>query len=401
MSMPRTSIRVPGFRFAGVAAGIKASGAKDLALVVADRSAVAAGVFTTNLVKAAPVVISRLRIRGGSARALVINSGNANAATGEQGRRDAIETTRLVSDALGVRTGEVLVCSTGVIGRPLPMDRVRAGVSRAVAALAERGVEAASEAILTTDTRPKRSRRRVAVGGRSVTVAGFAKGAGMIDPRMATLIACVFTDAVISAPALRLLLRDACESSFHRITVDGDRSTNDTLLALASGRAGGPTLAPGKPGWTAFAAAFTAVARELALAVVGDAEGWTRTLEVGVRGARSDVDALRAARAIAKSPLVKTAVNGADPNWGRILAAAGYSGARFDPGRAAVSIGPVKLYDRGKVAGPGPLTRASRLMKTRELVPLTVDLAAGRAGATVWTSDLSVEYVRINADYTT
>ncbi len=401
-SKPSRPIVVPGFRFAGVAAGIKANGASDLALVVADASASAAGLFTTNRVQAAPVRVSRRRVKSGRARAIVVNAGNANAATGAQGTADALATTALVARAIGARPDDVLVCSTGVIGRPLPMDRLLAGIPRAVSALSPRGFEAASEAILTTDTRPKRALRRVTLpDGRRVTIAGFAKGAGMIDPRMATLLAFVLTDAAVDPRALRLLLREANEQSFHRITIDGDRSTNDTVLALAGGAAGGAPLTPGKRGWRELAAAFGDVLHDLALGVVADAEGWTRTLEVGVRGAKSERDALLAARAIAGSLLVKTAVHGADPNWGRILAAAGYSGASFDPARAVVAIGPIKLYDRGRPAGPAPLADASTLMKTRALVPLSIDLAAGTAQATVWTSDLSAEYVRINADYTT
>ncbi len=396
------AVVVPGFRFAGIACGIKATGASDLALIVSDRPASAAGLFTTNLVQAAPVVVSRKRAASGLARAIVVNSGNANAATGARGAADALATTRCLAGALGVRESQVLVCSTGVIGRPLPMERLLGGIPRAIGALSERGLEAASEAIMTTDTRPKRASRRVTLpDGRRVTLAGFAKGAGMIDPRMATLLAFVVTDAPIPPAVLRGLLRQANEQSFHRITIDGDRSTNDTVLALANGAAGGKPLEPGKRGWTEVADGFSAVMRELALGVVADAEGWTRTLQIEVTGARHERDALAAARAIAGSLLVKTAVHGADPNWGRILAAAGYSGARFDPARAVVSIGPVKLYDRGRPAGPGSLSRASELMRTRELVPLRVDLAAGRARTTVWTCDLSAEYVSINADYTT
>ncbi|MBK7972156.1 MAG: bifunctional glutamate N-acetyltransferase/amino-acid acetyltransferase ArgJ [Deltaproteobacteria bacterium] len=393
---------VPGFRFAGLACGIKASGAADLALIVSDLPASSAGLFTTNLVQAAPVVLSRRRVRSGKCRAIVVNSGNANAATGTQGLADAVATTSCVARSLGLRDSEVLVCSTGVIGRPLPVARLLAGIPAAVGALSERGLEAASEAIMTTDTRPKRASRRVVLpDGRRITIAGFAKGAGMIDPRMATLLAFVVTDAPVPPPALRTLLRAANEESFHRITIDGDRSTNDTALALANGAAGGASLMPGKRGWKELASGFTAVMRELALGVVADAEGWTRTLEVGIAGARNLREALAAARAIAGSLLVKTAVHGADPNWGRILAAAGYSGARFDPARAVVSIGPVRLYDRGRPAGPGPLARVSQLMRARELVPLRVDLAAGTAHTTVWTCDLSAEYVSINADYTT
>ncbi len=395
-------IVVPGFRLAGVAAGIKASGAPDLALVVADAGASAAGLFTTNRVQAAPVQVSRRRVGKGRARAIVVNAGNANAATGAQGMANALATAAQVARAIGAGPEEVLVCSTGVIGRPLPMDRLLGGIPRAVSALSPRGFEAASEAILTTDTRPKRAVRRVTLpDGRRVTIAGFAKGAGMIDPRMATLLAFVLTDAAVDPHALRLLLRETNEQSFHRITIDGDRSTNDTVLALASGAAGGAALAPGKRGWRELAAGFSLVMRDLALGVVADAEGWTRTLEVAVRGAKSERDALLAARAIAGSLLVKTAVHGADPNWGRILAAAGYSGARFDPARAVVAVGSVRLYDCGRPAGPALLARASTLMRTRELVPLSIDLAAGAAHATVWTSDLSAEYVRINADYTT
>lgn len=396
------AVVVPGFRFAGIACGIKATGAADLALIVSDRPASAAGLFTTNLVQAAPVAVSRKRVASGLARAIVVNSGNANAATGARGTADALAATRCVAGALGVRDSQVLVCSTGVIGRPLPMERLLGGIPRAIEALSDRALEAASEAIMTTDTRPKRASRRVTLpDGRRVTVAGFAKGAGMIDPRMATLLAFVVTDAPIPPAALRGLLRESNEQSFHRITIDGDRSTNDTVLALANGAAGGRAVEPGKRGWTEVAAGVSAVMRDLALGVVADAEGWTRTLQIEVTGARHERDALAAARAIAGSLLVKTAVHGADPNWGRILAAAGYSGARFDPARAVVSIGPVKLYDRGRPAGPASLARASQLMRTRELVPLGVDLAAGRARTTVWTCDLSAEYVSINADYTT
>jgi glutamate N-acetyltransferase/amino-acid N-acetyltransferase len=394
---------VPGFRAAGVVCGLKTTGALDLALVTSQAPCAAAGVFTTNRVKAAPVVYDQqvLARNPGAIRAVVANSGCANACTGRQGQYAAADMARLVADRLGCGPESVLVMSTGVIGQPLDMAKVAAGVPAAVDRLSADGGPDAARAIMTTDTRPKTAALRLPLGGRTVTVAGMAKGAGMIHPNLATMLCLITTDAAVTPPALDAALRRAVEQSFHRITVDGDTSTNDTVLLLANGLAGNqPPLETTGPDFDAFCQALTAVAVDLARQIVRDGEGATRFVTVQVRGAASDADAWQAAMAVARSNLVKTALFGMDPNWGRVLAAVGYSAARtVDPDRLALWFGDLALVRDGQPL-PADETRTRAILEQPEVV-ITVDLGLGDGAATVWTCDLSYDYVRINAAYRT
>lgn len=391
---------VPGILAAGVAAGIKPSGKKDLALIYSSAPARAAAVFTTNQVKGASVLVSMEHARGGVARAIVASSGCANVCTGEQGVRDAREITRLVGDLLGVPPRQVLVAATGVIGPPLPMDRIRAALPRLVKALSPQGGRSAAEAIMTTDTRPKEAALRLEIDGRPVTLGGIAKGVGMIEPHLATMLCFIATDAVVGSQALRAVVRRAVEGTFNRITIDGDQSTSDTVAVLASGLAQNAPLEPGGRGLRHFARGLEALMGRLARALVADGEGATRLVTVAVRGAVTRRQALLAARSVANSLLVKTAINGQDPNWGRIMMALGKSPARVDQDRVALAFGGEAVVEGGV------LREAARLDKVREVLSqpeytITIDLGLGRGEARVWTSDLSEEYVRINAKYTT
>jgi glutamate N-acetyltransferase / amino-acid N-acetyltransferase len=387
-----------GFRAAGVSAGIKANGNPDLMLLVADAPAQAAAVFTTNKVVAAAVSVSKTHLQrsGGAIRAIVVNSGCANACTGDQGLRDAGEMTAATSRLVGCPVEQVLVASTGVIGVNLPMDRVRAGLPAAFDALgADRG-SAAARAIMTTDLSPKECAATIVVGGRTASVGGMAKGAGMIEPNMATMLAFVTTDALVPAALLDRALRAAVDCSFNAITVDGDSSTNDCVMLLASGASG---LAIDEASYAAFLEGLTAVCRELALAIVRGGEGATKLVTVNVTGAASGDEARRAAKVIANSLLVKTAIHGGDPNWGRLICAAGRAGVALDASRAAVTIGPLVLFENGQPHDDRAPAAADYLKGTE--LTIGVDLGAGGASSTVWTCDLSAEYVRINADYRT
>ncbi|HYM90979.1 MAG TPA: bifunctional glutamate N-acetyltransferase/amino-acid acetyltransferase ArgJ, partial [bacterium] len=381
-----------GFVASGVHCGIKPQG-KDLALVVSRVPAAAAGVFTTNKVKAAPVLLDMERIRSGQGRAVLLSSGNANACTGEQGLRDAREMAHLVAEHLQVPEDLVYVCSTGQIGVPLPMEAIRRGVPEAVRLLGPDGT-AAAEAILTTDTGPKAGAVQVMIGQQVVTVGGMSKGAGMIHPQMATTLTVLTTDAAVAPAVLQAVLRRAADQSFNRITVDGDRSTNDTILVLANGEAGAPEVTGPGEALDALQAALNAVTVRLAKAVAQDGEGATKLVEITVEGAQTDEDAERAAFAVANSPLVKTAIHGAGANWGRIMAAVGYSGAEVQPDRVTVRIGPVVVAERGTLAGgPERLEQAGEHLMGQD-VRVGVDLGLGRGIATVWTCDLSEEYVK-------
>ncbi|HQZ38796.1 MAG TPA: bifunctional glutamate N-acetyltransferase/amino-acid acetyltransferase ArgJ [Vicinamibacterales bacterium] len=388
-----------GFRAAGMHCGIKASGAADLALVVSDLPASAAAVFTLNLAKAAPVLVSQdqLARSGGRARAIVTNSGCANACTGPQGLDDAREMVRLTAAALACPETEVLVASTGVIGVALKMDAVRAGVPRVVAALNAEGGAHAARAIMTTDPFPKEAAVQTGTDFGTIRVGGMAKGSGMIEPRMATMLGYLTTDATVDPGMLYRALSEACRGTFNAITVDGEPSTNDCVFALANGASG---VVIDEALYPALVEALKLVAHELALSVVRGGEGATKLVSITVTGAATDADAWTAARAIANSPLVKTAVHGADPNWGRLIAAAGRSGAAFVLDRARVRIGPLVLFEQGRPFDERAPQAASYL-QGRELA-IEVDLGAGgRFSATVWTCDLSAEYVKINAEYRT
>jgi glutamate N-acetyltransferase/amino-acid N-acetyltransferase len=396
-----TPIRVPGFRFAGVACGIKGSGKLDLALIHSEVPAVAAGMFTRNRVKAAPVVIAARHVRRGRAQAVLINSGNANACTGAAGMRVAIAACRQTGIALGVSPYDVLPCSTGKIGVALPAVPMVRGIDAAVRALDAGGLWRAAHAMCTTDAFPKVAVRRVRLGTRTVTVAGLAKGAGMIAPDMATLLVCVLTDARVAAAPLRAMTADAVARSFNAITVDGDMSTNDTVLVLANGVAGNPPLVATSIAGRRFATALTDVMQTLADMVVDDGEGATKRVRIEVTGAPSITTARRVARSIAESQLVKTALYGGDPNWGRIVASAGYAGVPLRPERVSVRIGGVTVLRRGEPGVPSALRRAAAVMR-KHVFEMVVDLGVrGRGVAAITTSDLTPAYVRFNSAYST
>jgi glutamate N-acetyltransferase/amino-acid N-acetyltransferase len=387
-----------GFRAAGISAGIKANGKPDLALLVSDAPAQAAAVFTTNKATAAPVVVSRehLSRSGGLARAIVINSGCANACTGADGLAAARDMATATAGLAGCPVEQVLVASTGVIGVALPIDKVRVGLPVAFKSLgADQGPQAA-RAIMTTDPFPKEAATRFAVGGRDAAIGGMAKGSGMIEPMMATMLGFVTTDAAVPKPLLERALRDAVHDTFNAITVDGECSTNDCVMLLANGASG---LTVDDSSYSAFATALTSVCRELALGIVRGGEGATKLVTVVVSGAASPDEARRAAKAIANSPLVKTAIHGGDPNWGRLIAVAGRAGVEFVLERAAVRIGSIVLFDNGRPHDERAADAAAYLGGTD--LTVAVDLGAGTASSTVWTCDLSAEYVRINAEYRT
>jgi glutamate N-acetyltransferase/amino-acid N-acetyltransferase len=386
-----------GFSASGVRAGIKASGL-DLALLVSEVPASAAAIFTTNRVQAAPIAVSRAHLQrsGGVARAIVVNSGCANACTGEPGldsaRRMASETARL----LACPDEQVLVASTGVIGVDLPIDRIADSLPRAVAALGVEQGALAARAIMTTDPFPKEACARLDLGGRPASVGGMAKGSGMIEPMMATMLAFMTTDASVPASLLQRALREAAHDTFNAITVDGECSTNDSVMLRANGRSGAVVDDASYP---EFLRGLRAVCLEMATGIVRGGEGATKLIKVDVSGAISEAEARRAARAIANSPLVKTAVHGGDPNWGRLIAVAGRAGVDIELARAAVAIGPVVLFENGRPHDERA-PDAARYLQGAD-VAVSVDLGVGRASATVWTCDLSEEYVRINADYRT
>jgi len=388
-----------GFRASGLHSGIKASGKPDLSLIVSDTPASAAGVFTVNLAKAAPVYLCQdhLATSGGRAKAIVTNSGCANACTGPQGVADAQEMARITANALGCSEDQVLVASTGVIGVNLKMDKIRAGVPQAVSQLAADGGAAAARAIMTTDPFPKEYAVEVTTESGSFRVGGMAKGSGMIEPRMATMLGYLTTDAAVDPVMLSRAVIEAARYTFNAITVDGEPSTNDCVLALANG-ASGVTINDNL--YPALFEAFRAVAHELALGIVRGGEGATKLIAITVTGAATGGDAWMAARAIANSPLVKTAVHGGDPNWGRLVAAAGRSGAKFVLDGARVQIGSLVLFENGRPFDE-LAPKAAEYLTGKDLA-ITVDLGAGGSHqATVWTCDLSAEYVKINAEYRT
>ncbi len=387
-------INIGGFRWGSAAAGVKKAGSDrpDIGLICADDVVAATGVFTRNRVVAAPVLVSRQRLRGGRLRGVVVNAGNANACTGAVGLRDAEEMSAIAASACG--GGDFAVASTGVIGVPLPMQRVRAGIARAADALADDGFEAFSRAILTTDKGPKSHVAQV--GG--FTVAGCAKGAGMIAPNLATTLGFIVTDGPADGVWLRKVLRAEAEATFNRVTVDGDTSTNDSLFLLASGTAGGPRVGEDRRGQL-LRGAIHEVLDALATALVRDGEGATKVVEILVVGAPSEGAAVQVARTIANSPLVKTAIGGADPNWGRVLAAAGRAGVAVDPGRMDLDIGDVPMVRRGVGVVTSESEAAAHAIMTQASYRMKLDLHAGRAQAAVKTCDLTHEYVSINADY--
>jgi glutamate N-acetyltransferase/amino-acid N-acetyltransferase len=389
---------VPGILAAGISAGIKKAHVPDLALIVSEEPAVIAGVLTRNKIVAAPVVLSRSRLRAGMARAIVANSGNANACTGRKGMDDARETSALVAKLVGCPAQQVFIGSTGVIGKPLPMKRIRAAIPRLVAKLSRQGGADSARAIMTTDTQVKMTAATDRIGGLQITLGGIAKGSGMIHPDMATMLCYLATDARISKVGLQRALRIATEESFNRIPLDGDTSTNDMVLCLANGVAGNQAFDAGSSDAGRFQALLNEVCRDLAKMIARDGEGATKFVELRVTAARSQADALRVANTIATSSLVKTAWFGEDSNWGRIMAAIGRTGVSVVEKRIAISYGDVPVVRGGISLGPTAEEQANDVLKKPEFT-LTVSLGQGHASVTVWTSDLSVDYVKINASY--
>jgi glutamate N-acetyltransferase / amino-acid N-acetyltransferase len=389
---------IPGFRFAAVAAGLKKTGAPDLALMCADEPAAAAGVFTTNRVKAAPVVLSRRRLRAGRAQAILVNAGNANACTGPEGLEDAEVCTKGVAGLLKIPERLVLPASTGVIGQPFPLEKITQALPKLAARLNPQGFPEAAEAILTTDTRPKTALLREKIEGREVTLAGLAKGSGMIHPDLATLLVFIFTDAAASPKVLKTLLKRALPVSFNRITVDGDTSTNDTILLLAGSRAGNALIEKEGPAMAALGEMLNQVMGDLASQVVADAEGARHMFRVEVRGAATAAEARKAAVTVALSPLVKTAMAGEDVNWGRIMAALGRSGARFDPEQVEIAYGDALVAQKGRGLGAEAEAWAQKVIQAGAF-NLTINLHNGGFTDYYETCDYTEDYIKINASY--
>ncbi len=390
------SIHCNGFKAAGVASGLKKKGGKDLGLIFSETPANAAGAFTRNLVKAAPVILDMERIASGVCQALIVNSGNANCCTGEKGFRDAETMAALAAEQVGVSPDLVLVASTGVIGQPLAVEKIAAAAPALADALRPDGFSDLAEAIMTTDTFPKTASAGGELGGKEFTIIGLAKGAGMIRPDMATMLCFVCTDAAAAPEVLKEVLAQAADRTFNRITVDGDTSTNDTVILLANG-ASGAQVNDG-PGKRTFQNALDRVMDDLARMIVKDGEGATKCVEIRVTGAISDADARKAADAVANSNLVKTALFGQDANWGRIIAAVGRAGIPMDPRTVDIYFDTVMMVQHGEGLGDAAETAVSDVLKKPEFT-ITVSLNMGHGEAAVLTCDFSLDYVRINADY--
>ncbi|MDI6757354.1 MAG: bifunctional glutamate N-acetyltransferase/amino-acid acetyltransferase ArgJ, partial [Endomicrobiia bacterium] len=385
---------------AGTRCGIKKKNKKDIALFYSDRPCAAAGVFTQNAFKAAPVTVSKSRV-GGQCRAIIANSGNANACTGERGIKDARATCRKIATALGIKPAEVLVASTGVIGQFLPMSNIRRGV-KILAAKVKKGLgdpASAAEAIMTTDTFPKTASASFSAGGKTSTIWACAKGSGMIAPNMATMLSFILTDAAATKAALSSALKAAVAVSFNRLTVDSDTSTNDTVLILSNGAAGNRPIKKGGRDFAVFCAALEKLCARLAETLASDGEGATKLIIVNVAGARNETDAARAAKCVAESPLVKTAVYGRDANWGRVVAALGRSGAAVEPAKTAVAFGGLSVFKRGRPSGFSE-SAAAKILSSKK-VEINIDMGIAKGAARYFTCDFSEGYVKVNAAYRT
>ncbi|NOT22257.1 MAG: bifunctional glutamate N-acetyltransferase/amino-acid acetyltransferase ArgJ [Nitrospiraceae bacterium] len=400
---PTTSLRCgvtapQGFLAAGIHCGIKKTGILDLALVVSEHSGPIAGVFTRNQVIAAPVIVDRLHLRKGIGRAILVNSGNANACTGAKGLAAAQQTATLLAQRMGVPQHHIFIGSTGVIGRILPVSKIVAGIPPLLARLSDRGGLDAARAIMTTDLRPKSIALQDTIGGRLITIGGMAKGSGMIHPNMATMLGYFTTDVSITAHALQQALTLAVNESFNCISVDGDTSTNDTVLCLANGRAKNPTIKEGTAAFRRFLSLLTEACQSLALAICRDGEGVTKVVKIEVTGATTVATARQVAHTIATSNLVKTALFGEDANWGRVMAAIGRAGVPITPSKISVLFGGIPMVQRGVGLGLSAERKIAKVFRQKEF-PITVGLGQGRHRAHIWTTDLSFDYVRINASY--
>lgn len=388
-----------GFSAGTAECGIKHTGRPDLTIIVSDRTASCAGMFTTNRIKGAPVLVSRRNVQNGAARAIIANSGNANTCNGEDGLSAAVAMTVETARLIGCDPSDVLVASTGVIGRPFPIEKVVSGIPRAIAGLSPDGGALAARAIMTTDTVPKETSVEFDSGEVPIRIGAIAKGSGMIRPDMATMFCFITTDADIEPSALRKALRHAVSASFNCITIDGDMSTNDTVVVLANGRAGNPTMKSRSRTFDAFTEALTEVCLRMAKALVRDGEGATKFISIRVSGAASKEEARQVGLAIANSPLVKTAFYGNDPNWGRIICAAGYSGVAVDESLITIAINGSMLFDTGRVI-PIDDAEMRKKLSDREIL-VEIGLGMGQAESTTYTTDMSHDYIKINAEYTT
>lgn len=388
-----------GFKAAGVNAGIKKSGNLDLALIYTEKEAAVAGVFTKNAVAAAPVIVSREVVKGGKAHAIVANAGCANACTGETGLANARKMAALAAAEVGCASDEVLVGSTGIIGVNLPMDKLEAGIKAAAAELSEDGSKNAGNAIITTDTYSKACSCEVEIGGQAVRFGAIAKGSGMIQPNMATMLCYITTDANISSQLMQKALSEIVEVSFNMISVDGDMSTNDTVLVLANGASGAAEITDGSPEYDKFYATLKEICQELSKRIAADGEGATKFLTINVSGTKTFEDAKTVAMSIAKSPLVKTAFFGEDPNWGRVICAVGYAGIPMVPEKTVIKFGGVPVYANGLGAEFNE-DDIHKVMAEHDIV-IDVEMGMGDAKATVWSCDFSYEYVKINGEYHT
>ncbi len=389
---------VPGFLASGIYAGIKKVEKKDLALIFSEKQCTAAGLFTKNEVKGAPVIISQRNIKKGAGQAIIANSGNSNVCTGKQGIKDADEMAALTAKALSIKPNLICVASTGVIGEPLPMEKIRNGIANVVSKISREGGRDAAEAIMTTDTFLKEKAVQIEINGKAVTIGGIAKGSGMIYPNMATMLAFIGTDAKIASGDLKRALKAAVDKSFNMTTVDGDTSTSDMVICLANG-VSGVSITKSK-GYKAFQEGLSYVCKELAKMVVKDGEGATKFVEIKIKGAKTFNDAKKIGMAIANSNLVKTALFASDANWGRIMCAIGYSGVRIKDNKIDIFFDNVKMVGNGVGLGKDAEREATEALKQKEFA-ITIDLRLGKAEAALWTCDFSYDYVRINAAYRT
>ncbi|NOX19894.1 MAG: bifunctional glutamate N-acetyltransferase/amino-acid acetyltransferase ArgJ [Nitrospirae bacterium] len=400
MPLQRNKTPVPaGFKFSAVSADIKYKNRNDLALIYTERPATVSGAFTTNLVKAAPVVVTKRHLRTATARAILINSGNANACTGQRGINDALYLIKNLSKELGIANQDVLVSSTGVIGTPLPVERMKAKIPELINGLDTGSIEDVAEAIMTTDTFPKLTHTHFRKGKKLYTITGVAKGAGMIAPNMATMLSFVVTDLPVAGRALKLAVKEAVAETFNCITVDGDMSTNDMVIVMANGAAGGTVLDEQSRYFKNFKRSLTELMDTLARMIASDGEGATKLIIIRIKGAKSKSDARKAALTIANSPLVKTAIYGHDANWGRIMAALGRSGTRIKEGLISIRINNIEIVKNGIATGRDP--EAGQSIKNSTEVFIDINLSSGPHHIRVYTCDLTEEYIRINAEYRT
>ena len=388
-----------GFKAAGVKAGIKKSGNLDVAVIYTEKEAAVAGTFTQNAVAAAPVFASKAVVKTGSAHAIAANAGCANACTGEQGDKDARAMQSITAEALGCQADDVIVASTGVIGVNLPMDKMEKGLKQAAASLSDNGSEKAGNAIITTDTYSKACATEITLGGKKVRFGAIAKGSGMIQPNMATMLCFITTDAAIDSKLLQAALSEVVEVSFNMISIDGDMSTNDMAIVLANGAAGNPEITSKDADYETFKQTLQDICQGLAQRIASDGEGATKFLTVNVKGTKSFADAKTIGMSVAKSPLVKTAFFGEDPNWGRVICAVGYAGIPMDPQKTVVKFGGIPVYANG--VGVAFDEEALRDVMAQHDIVIDIDMGDGDGEATVWTCDFSYEYVKINGEYHT